>query len=97
MGFGVSQTHMTFKQLMQISRLGNEHRIPVAIRQQPGIDVNTGQRSQGGVEGMDLEVILPARSPGPVVFGGWGAFVRMRVATEQLFEQVHFGLNVRSI
>ena len=65
-GNGILQSHMTLKPLMQIPSLSDVDGSPTAVLVLPGININTGQRSKGRAEGIDLVLILRAGLPGPI-------------------------------
>ena len=78
---GILHGHVSLQPLMQVPRLRNVDGRPIAIRQLAGINVNPGQRAEGGVQRKDRERIFFAGLPGPIVGGGRG-LVRVGVATE---------------
>ena len=79
--YGILERNVSLKPLMQVPRLRNVDGRPIAFGQLFGIDVNTGQRAEGGVQRMDPEGVLRPGLTWPIVSGGqWVA--RMRVATE---------------
>ena len=59
-GNGILQGDMTFEALMKVAGLRDVDCRPIAVRQFPGIDVNTGQRSQDGIERVYLKLVLLA-------------------------------------
>ena len=77
---GVLQFQVTLQPLVQIPGLRNVNGNPITVRQQFGVNVNARQRSEGSVQGMNVEAIFFAGLPGPIVRVGRAS--RMGVTTE---------------
>lgn len=88
-GNGVVHSHVALEPLMQIACLSNVNRNPTAILGLPGIDIISRQGSELNVQGMDMVLILSAGLAGPIAGGGWYAGFPVRMAAEQMFNQVH--------